>query len=183
MSIKDDIIKLINAVYRNDEFINAYTEAVATVFNSIIAWLNSVKANMFFDTLDTDGVTWWEAYLNITPKPSQTLSDRRAQIQAKYLSTNHNEILLIQRVCNAWQNGEVEADFVGGKIQLKFVASYGVPSDLDSLKEAIDEVKPAHLPLLWIYKYLLKKEIHHILTKSQMQTYKKHQYCDVKIGV
>ena len=42
MSIKDDIIKLINAVYRVDEFITSYTEAVAKVFNQINLWLDSV---------------------------------------------------------------------------------------------------------------------------------------------
>lgn len=182
MSIKDDIIKLINAVYRVDEFITSYTEAVAKVFNQINLWLDSVKNNMFFDSLDEDGAKWWEAYLKIVPKPTQSLSDRQSQIQAKYLSNNHNEIKLIQRVCDAWQNGEIDADFVGGKIQIEFIASYGVPADLDSLKEAIEEVKPAHLPILWLYRHFLKKDIHHVMTKSEMQTYKKHQYCDCKIG-
>jgi hypothetical protein len=89
----------------------------------------------------------------------------------------------LQRVCNSWKNGEIVVDFIGGKITLTFVASYGIPSDLDALKASIEEVKPAHIPFAYVIKYLLKKEIHHVITKAEMQTYKKHQYCNVKIGV
>ena len=181
MSVKDDIIALINRAYREDEFINDFTGAVTSIMNAIIAFCNSVHDNIFFDTLDQEGVEWWEELMEITPTLTQSISDRRSKIQAKWLSKYHNDIVLMQRVCNAWKNGEVEVDFVGGKIQLKFVGGYGVPADLESLKESINEVKPAHLPYDMIYKYLLKKNIHHVLTKSEMETYLKSQYCNVGV--
>ena len=59
---------------------------------------------------------------------------------------------------------------------------YGVPSDLDALKESIEDVKNARLPLIWVYRYLIKREIHNKMTKLQMQTYKKGQYCKMGIG-
>lgn len=182
MTIKDDIIKLINAVYRNDDFINDFTEALRIVFQRLIDFCDAVKDNHFFDKLDENGLIWWEVRLKIIPSATQTLDDRRATVQAKYLSNGHNEIKLIQKICDSWKNGEVEADFVNGKIQIKFIGMYGIPSDLDSLKESIEEIKPAYIPLEWKYKYLLKKDIHNILTKTQMESYKKHQYCDVGIG-
>lgn len=178
-SIKDGIIQLINAVYRSDNFTNDYTEALGIVFQRLIDFCESVKNNQFFDRLDEDGAKWWEKLLKITPTANQALKDRQATIQAKYLSNGHNEVKLIQKVCDAWQNGEIEADFVGGKIQIQFVGSYGIPSDLDSLKEAIDEIKPSHLPLMWIYKHILKKDIHLKMTKAEMQAFKKHQYFSV----
>lgn len=181
MTIKDDIIKLINAVYRNDDFINDFTEALRIVFQRLIDFCDAVKDNHFFDKLDENGLIWWEVRLKIIPSATQTLDDRRATVQAKYLSNGHNEIKSIQKICDSWKNGEIEADFVNGKIQIQFVGSFGIPSDLDSLKESIEEIKPAHLPIAWLYRYLLKKEIHHVLTKAQMQTYKKHQFCNCKI--
>lgn len=181
MTIKDDIIKLINAVYRNDDFINDFTEALRIVFQRLIDFCDAVKDNHFFDKLDENGLIWWEVRLKIVPSATQTLDDRRATVQAKYLSNGHNEIKLIQKICDSWKNGEIEADFVNGKIQIQFVGSFGIPSDLDSLKESIEEIKPAHLPIAWLYRYLLKKEIHHVLTKAKMQTYKKHQFCNCKI--
>lgn len=181
MSLKDDIINLINVAYRQDEFVNDFTGAVATVMNTIIAFCQSVHDNIFFDSLDNEGVEWWENMLAIIPLSSQTISDRRSKIQAKWLSKNHNDIELLQRVCDAWKNGEVEVGFVGGKITIEFVGGLGVPADLDSLKESIDEIKPAHLPYVLYFKYLLKKNIHHVLTKSEMETYKKSVYCNVGV--
>lgn len=173
MSLKDDIIALINSAYRHDKFINDFTEAISTVFNRLIVICESIRNNTFFDSLDMNGILWWENHLKITPTASQTSEDRKAKIQAKYLSKYHNSVELLQRICNGWKNGEVEVDFVNGKFEIQFVGSFGVPSDLDSLKESIEETKPAHLPIVWIYRYLIKREIHHVLTKSQMQTFKK----------
>lgn len=181
MSIKDEIIKLINKAYRDDDFVGDFTDAVSKIFNKLVSFCESYKNNLFFDSLDTDGATWWENHLKIVPTPSQTIEDRRAKIQAKWLSKYHNDMALIQRICDSWKNGEVEADFVNGKIQIQFVGSFGIPSDLESLKDSIEEIKPAHLPLTWIYRYLLKKEIHNVLTKAQMQTYRKNQYCNVGV--
>ena len=168
MTIKDDIIKLVNVVYRIDAFTNDYTEAVAKVFQRLIDFMESVKNNMFFDNLDEDGATWWEKFLKIT-QIGQTIEDRRAKIQAKWLSKYHNDIVLIQRVCDAWKNGEVEVDFVNGKIQIQFIGSFGIPSDLDSLKDSIEEIKPAHLDFLILFKYLLIENIHEVKTIEEMQ--------------
>ena len=42
-------------------------------------------------------------------------------------------------------------------------------------------IKPAQNGAFFIPRYLRKKEIHHVLTKSQMQGYKKKQYCDCRV--
>lgn len=41
-------------------------------------------------------------------------------------------------------------------------------------------IKPAQNGAFFIPRYLRKKEIHHVLTKTQMQGYKKSQYCDCR---
>lgn len=177
MGIKEDILSLINAEYRSDTFLNDFTGAVTSVFDKLILFCESIYNNFFFDSLDEDGADWWENHLALNRITTQTLQDRRYRIRAKWLSKNKNNIELIQRVCNSWRNGEVEVSFIGGKYQIKFVVGYGIPSDFDSLKESIEDVKKAYLPYEFIYKYLLKKNIHSLLTKSQMQTYVKNQYC------
>ena len=116
-----------------------------------------------------EGVLHYEKLLAITPTKNQSLENRRAKIHSKWLSNNHNSIKLIQTVCNAWKNGEVIADFKNGKIQITFVGSFGVPDDLDSLKLAIGEVKPAHIGFEIIYKYLLIENIHEVMTIEDLE--------------
>lgn len=47
--------------------------------------------------------------------------------------------------------------------------------------ETVVKNKPAQSGVYFIPRFLRKKEIHHKLTKSQMQTYKKKQYCDCRV--
>ena len=47
MSLKDDIIALINSAYRHDKFINDFTEAISTVFNRLIVICESIRNNTF----------------------------------------------------------------------------------------------------------------------------------------
>ncbi|MBO5870202.1 MAG: DUF2313 domain-containing protein [Clostridia bacterium] len=170
MSLKDEIIALINSAYRHDKFIGDFTDAISIVFNRLIAICESIRNNTFFDSLDEYGVSWWEKHLNIIPNASQTLSDRSSSIQAKYLSSSHNSIKLLQSLCDAWKNGEVEVDFIDGKFEFKFVGAYGVPVDLDSLKEAVDETKPAHIGVSYIFKYLFIEDIHNVKTLEELES-------------
>lgn len=143
--------------------------AVAYYFIIVLAKIDETKSTFYFDGLSEDGILYWEKMLAITPEPSQTLADRRSKIQAKWLSSNHNSITLIQNICNSWKNGEVIADFVNGKIRLTFVGEYGIPDDLNGLLGSINEIKPAHLPYETIIKYLLIKDIHEVKTIAQME--------------
>ena len=179
MEIKESFLKLLHRIYRKSEFIAEFIEAVESLFTKIQIVIQRLEFLLHFNRLDEQGCEWWEHLLDIS-NVAATLSDRRANIRAKFIICVHNDIVLLQKACDSWKNGEVEVGFKGGKIQIQFVGSFGVPSDLDSLKKTIGEIKPAHLPIEWLYRYLLKKEIHHVLTKAQMQQYKKNQYCNVK---
>lgn len=162
------ILKLLHKLYRNDEFIKDFAGATNLIFNSCEEMITRIGNLFYFDKLDTKGCQWWEKLLNIT-EISPNLESRRARVRAKWLSSAHNDILLIQTICDSWKNGEVEADFIDGKINLKFVGEYGIPEDLNGLTKAIEEIKPAHLPLLLIYKYLLIEDIHEVKTIEEME--------------
>lgn len=52
--------------------------------------------------------------------------------------------------------------------------------DIQTLINTIIKAKPFHNAACYIPRFLRKKEIHNVLTKSQMQQYQKRQYCDCK---
>lgn len=167
--------KILNLLHRFDRvcpFIQMLVNAIAQVLTQIDTKLSDVYLNFFFTTLTLDGIEYFEDLLKITPTQSQTPDDRRSAIRAKWLSKNHSSIGLIQIVCDAWKRGEVVADFVGGKLQIKFINEYGIPDDLNALTSAIDEIKPAHIPFLLLFKYLLIRDIHEVKTIAQMEQIK-----------
>jgi len=181
-NLYNKILSLLNKDDRQDDLTQTLTNAVSTWLNSFQTKIQNTYNNFFFDKLTLDGCKYFEELMNITPSESQTLDDRRSTIWAKWISNSHNCIELIQKVCNAWKRGEIVADFVNGKIKITFVGSYGVPDDLDTLKVAIGEIKPAHIGYEIIFKFLRKVEIHNVLTKSEMQAIAKKYYCNVGIG-
>lgn len=169
INFKEQILKLLHKIYREDEYTNALLNPIENKFNDVLQAIEEAKNTLFFNSLNEEGCKWYEALLDLIPTEKQTLEDRQAQIQAKWQSNLHSDIHLIQQVCDAWKNGEVEADFINGKLQITFVGSYGVPEDLDGLIEAVKNVKPAHLAYHIIFKYLLIRDVHEVKTIEEME--------------
>lgn len=169
MTFLEKIKKLINKVYRLDTFVSVILTPIGNYLTVINNKITAIRNNIFFDTLDEDGCKYFEKLLNIPLKSGDTITNRRAKIQAKWLSNNHNDIALIQSVCDSWKNGEIAADFVNKKIQIKFIGDYGIPEDINALTNAINTIKPAHLPFEYLYKWLLIRDIHEVKTITQME--------------
>lgn len=172
----DYCLKVVSKFLKRDVLYQDFFHAVNFSLQELETEMNELKRNFFFNTMTADAVLFMETLLKITPINSQTLDNRRDAIRAKWRSSGHNCIKLIQNVCESWQNGEAEANFINGKIHIKFLNAIGVPDNLSALVNAINTVKPAHLAYYLIFRFLKKKEIHGILTKKEMQLYKKNQY-------
>ncbi len=169
MTFKEKLINLIHKIYREDDFINSFFNAEAKQIEKADNTINKLSTILHFNRLDADGCKWWEKLLKITDIAS-TISDRQARIRAKWISDGHNTAELIQNVCDSWKNGEVDVDFVDGKIKLTFDGDYGIPADMDGLINSINIVKPTFIALWIVYKYLLIRDIHEVKTIEQMET-------------
>lgn len=175
--MKEKLLKLLHKIYRHDEFVNNFIDCVNVVYKSadeVILRLNNL---FYFDKLDKQSCEWWEKLLILSPA-GKNLTDRQAAIRSKWLICVHNDIKLIQNACDSWQNvpsqsaksaHAVEADFKGGKIILRFIKTIGTPSYLPSLLNAIEIIKPAHIPILTIFRYLIIEEIHEVKSIEEME--------------
>lgn len=168
MTFKETLLRYLHKIYRKSEFLNDFIESIHFVYNKLFIVITRLEFLLHFNKLDENGCQWWEELLNITDT-GINLVNRRAKIRAKFLSCTHNNIQLLQKVCDSWENGEIKADFINGKIQLNFIGEFGIPDALNSLKLSINEVKPAHLDVLYIFKYLLIENIHEVMTIEEMQ--------------
>lgn len=167
----DICLKSVSKFLKKDIVFKDFIKAVCLALEDAENAITETKNNFFFDKMNLKAVLFMEKLLKITPTKTQTLDNRRDVVRAKWRSYGHNSISLIQNVCNSWKNGEVEADFVGGKIQLKFIGEYGVPEDLQALIDAINVIKPSHLAYYLIYKYLLIEDIHEVMPIEELETH------------
>lgn len=158
----DNMLSSLPTAYRKDAWVIALLSAIADVDSAQRADANETAQQMFLDSM-TWALAIEERIAGITPAAGATLEERRSVLQAKWRSaTGKCDVDLIQRVCDSWENGQVDVDFVDGEIILEFVGSYGVPDAdaLAALQSAVQEVIPAHLAVKYLYRYLLVREVH-----------------------
>lgn len=154
--------------YRKDQWIIALDKATDFCSEKMRSDLEGLAGQSFSDTA-TWSLPMYERELKLTGSGGR-LEDRRAAVEAGWKRGGKVGIAEIQAAANSWRNGAVEVDFQDGTIILKFVSEYGIPKDLNGFKNAIDIIKPAHLSIDYIFKFLLIKEIHNIKTIAQMET-------------
>ena len=174
----DDMIKNLPGAYRQDPWINALINAVMIEDEGMRAAALENVAQLFLDSL-TFNISIEEKLAGLNPKDGATLEERRSALSAKWRSaTGKCDIDMIQRVCDAWDKGEVEVEYDGHTLNLKFTNTYGIPDALDDLLEAVREVCPAHIPISYTIKYRLWKDIKS-MTWGELS---KSTWADVKGG-
>lgn len=168
----DNMLSSLPTAYRKDAWVIALLSAIAGVDDAQRADADETAQQMFLDSM-TWALAIEERIAGITPAAGASLEERRSVLQAKWRSaTGKCDVDLIQRVCDSWQNGEVDVDFADGEIVLRFVGAYGVPDAdaLAALQSAVQEVIPAHLAVAYLYRYLLVREVS-AMTVSELQTH------------
>lgn len=119
----------------------------------------------------TTGLDIWEQDTGTVGQQDASYEDRRAKIRSKLRGTGKIDEDLIKVVCDAWTNGNVEVSF-DGKIRIKFNSFYGIPSNMEAVKEAIEKIIPAHLGVKYDLKYFLVSDIHNKMTINELQNTK-----------
>lgn len=111
----------------------------------------------FIDTA-TWGLELWERELGLQINPSLTYDERRAIIKSRLRGNGKIDADLIKQVADSWTNGDADISF-DGKINIKFNGEYGIPSNMDSVKKAIESIVPAHLTVIYLFTYLFINEV------------------------
>lgn len=169
-----DIIDNLPREYRGDPWVRALLDAVQAQDAAQRGRADEVAAQLLLDTL-TFNLSTEERVAGITPAPGAPVKDRLSALSAKWRSGGKVDIGQLQRVCDAWRNGEVEVSYQGDTIHLQFVGSLGVPEDMAGLLAAVEDVRPAHLAITYALRYLLVREVS-AMTVDALQGHKINEF-------
>ncbi|MEH7389662.1 putative phage tail protein [Bacillus sp. JJ1474] len=133
------------------------------IFNASI---EDIKKQLLIDTA-TWGLAIYEKELKIKTDLNKPLGERRSVIKSKLRGSGKVDHILIKLVADAYSNGDVVVSF-NGRIVVKFTSLYGIPPNLEDVKNALEDIKPAHLAIEYEFNYLLIKEIHNVKTLIEM---------------
>lgn len=120
-------------------------------FGTLNKKIDDLKAQFNIDT-----ATWaldiYEKELGIVIDYTKPLDYRRSVIKSKDRGSGKLNSMMIKLVCDAFTNGDVEVSY-DGIIHIKFASVKGIPPNMDDLKKAVEQIKPAYLLLDYLYTY------------------------------
>lgn len=168
------LLAMVHRIFRKDKFHITIFDAIGYALDSIRQRADEAYDQMFSDTA-TYMLPTYEKQLILSGE-GKSLDDRRSAVSAGWQRGGKVDILQIQAAADSWKNGATEVGFIGGRIIVKFISEFGIPTDLEGLKAAIKIIKPAHLGIGYIFKYLLIEDIHEVKTLEQMESLTLEQF-------
>lgn len=156
-----------SAIYRKIQ------EAQGSEYDSVEARNADLKAQLRIRTA-TWGLRYYEEALHIPVILTDSYELRRGRVLAKWRSPGNFSAALVKSVCESFVNGQVDVsiDLVNSLVQIKFVGTLGVPKKLADVEAAVENIIHAHLDKSYSFRYLLVREVHGVMTYTQLSQLK-----------
>ncbi len=156
---KPDLMEYLPPYYRISRVMTAIQNAIASEIG-LLRWALSSVLDQFFADRATWGLDIWEKELGIPTDLTKSDELRRSVINAKIRGVGTTTVELVKQVAVAFSGVDVDVIEYPAEYRfvLKFTGIRGIPPNLNSLTDAIEQIKPAHLAFSYVYTYLIWQE-------------------------
>lgn len=146
--------------YSNSAEAAAIQDGFQAAVDDLWASAQAATAQCFVATA-TWGLDQWEAYLSLPMVSTLTEQVRRERIISKLRGSGVSTRSLVERVAESYYNGDAEVteQFADYTFTVRFLSTRGQPPGLEQLQAAIEEVKPAHLAVIYVFLYTMHDEL------------------------
>ncbi|MGG1879979.1 YmfQ family protein [Paenibacillus cisolokensis] len=164
-----ELLSYLPSYYEASRVMRSDMDAKGSELDALYEALNAA-ADQFFVRTATWGLDRWEAELGIPTDRSKPIAQRRAVIESKLRGAGNFSGRLVKSVSEAYDGGTVDVTFQPEEwsFTVRFVDTLGIPPNLEDLKAAIEEIKPAHMLVEYAFKYLLIREVHGAMTLDEL---------------
>lgn len=145
--------------------------------DKLAATIKDLQAQCFISTA-TWGLKFWEEFLGIPVIEEKPVEFRRSVILGKIKGIGTVSVKLIKLVATSFSNAEIEVyeNVAPNTFKIKFISTRGIPPNLQDVKDNIEEIKPAHLKVIYEFSYLIIKEIHNVMTLKELESTNLHKF-------
>ncbi len=160
---KPDLMQYLPPYYENSAIMKAIHDAYSEEFGYIYFFLEDFVKQFLTPTTATWGLAFWEQELGLKTDISKSYEERREIIMARLRGIGTVGKDVIKRAAEAFSGGDVDVIEYPAEYRfvVKFIGTFGVPKNMASFIEMIEDLKPAHLTYGFEYTYtwwdLLKK--------------------------
>lgn len=149
-----ELINLLPGYYDGNETMRMLQGLLSSETDKLETGLGSTISECFVQTASAF-LTRYERMFALEVDVFKTDAFRRERIMAKISGAGTTTKEMIRDVSSRYSNGEVEVieDNENSRFTIKFVGTVGIPGNMAGLKITIEEIKPAHLEVVYEYVY------------------------------
>jgi len=159
------MIKKMPSYYRKSEVMN---ELVDSIENEVERLNNEITLteNQFFVVLADRDIAKHESDVGLVPDTSADIDTRRSRVMSKLRGTGTVTKTMMKNVAKSFVNGDIEIIEYPSTycFAVKFTSRTGIPYNINDIKNMIEEIKPAHLQVQYIFTYRLWQDVLDVLT-------------------
>ena len=130
----------------------------------------TLTENQFFVILSDENITLHEQDVGLAVDTNADLDTRRGRVLSKLRGTGTVTKTMMKNVAASFVNGDIEIIEYPSQycFSVKFTSRTGVPYNIADIQAMIEEIKPAHLAVEYIFTYRLWEEV--LATQSTWET-------------
>ena len=161
--------------YRKSAVMQEIANSIETEFSRLQNETNLTE-NQFFVLLSERDISKHERDVGLSPDTESDIETRRSRILARLRGTGTVTKTMMKNVAKSFVNGEIEIIEYPSQyaFAVKFTSRTGIPYNLEDIQAMVEELKPAHLAVDYIFTYRLWQDILNLL--GDWQTTKAHTW-------
>lgn len=154
MEVLDRLLSYAPPLYRDSKLWESMMRGEAKEFEKIEAILEDISKQLLVDTA-TWGLAYYEDELGIKPSVRDTLTQRRNKVKAMMRGGGTFTHDRLEQVVKAYvDEAEIRYDITNQFFTITIIRPLGVPKLDTDLRQAVDQLKPAHIGFAVIYTYM-----------------------------
>ena len=148
------------AYYRRSKVMNALFRSIESEYERLRNEV-TLTENQFFVILADKNIQNHEQDVGVIPDEAADLETRRGRVLSKLRGTGTVTKTMMKNVAASFVNGDIEITEYPSRymFSVAFTSKQGVPYNLQDIKDMIEEIKPAHLAVEYIFTYRLWEDV------------------------
>ena len=154
------MLKKLPTYYQKSKVIRELFKSIELEFKSL-SEETVLTENQFFVILSDRDIAKHEQDVGLVPDTSADLDTRRGRVMSKLRGTGTVTKTMMKNVAASFVNGDIEIIEYPSKycFAVKFTSRTGIPYNIEDIKAMVEELKPAHLAVEYIFTYRLWQDV------------------------
>ena len=171
MSSYDALRKSVPGFVRSEPVLDLIYRRTGLVLDKLCADISLLKGMVeSITTCPDEGLLFWECLFDME-NPGLSPQSRRELLRMRCRGTGTLTEEFIASLVESFENGEVVVTDHprDSMVEIRFTSTIGTPTNIEAVREALDDYLHAHYDAIFTFRYLMVREVA-AMTVAQMES-------------